>query len=111
FVIISRGYPPDAMVGLAERLQAAVAARDVGSAHDTPPLTLSIGIAGFDPQLRAAGPFSTMELLTRADAALYQTKRAGRGGHTLWSGSLEKREAFAGSSRPTMRIPYIEPES
>jgi two-component system cell cycle response regulator len=110
FVIISRGYAPDAAAGLATRLRDAIRQLDIGASHGTPPLTLSIGIAGCDPQVPSATPLNIMELLARADAALYQAKRSGRDSQTVWSGTLDQREAFLGSSRPTMRIPYIEPE-
>ncbi len=74
FTIILEG------LGLPE--QALIVARKIIAAMDTPValpegpvrLSTSIGITGYD-----AEPISSAELFDRADAALYEAKRAGRG--------------------------------
>ena len=49
------------------------------SGSDDHPLGISVGIAIFDPQ----ADDSPDDLLARADAAMYETKRAGKGGFTI----------------------------
>lgn len=56
----------------AERVRAAVEAT---RAEGAPPVTVSIGTATFDPEMSQT---SAVEILGRADRALYEAKRAGR---------------------------------
>ncbi len=72
FLVILAATAPGAAAAPLERLRAAVAACDWGAIAPGLALTQSIGVAGFrrDETLN--------QLLRRADAALYQAKRAGR---------------------------------
>jgi diguanylate cyclase (GGDEF)-like protein len=58
---------------IAERLRLAVADPEVALADDLPPPTVSIGVAAI-----AAGAHGVDDLVTQADAALYNAKNAGR---------------------------------
>jgi diguanylate cyclase (GGDEF)-like protein len=58
---------------LAERLRRAVASTAMPDAVDMPRLTVSIGVAGLTSDLR-----STVELIGRADRAMYRAKALGR---------------------------------
>ncbi len=67
FALLLPGVHQDEAARRAEKIRAAIAASDAG-------MTVSIGVAGFLPDVQAE-PDS---LLRRADAALYAAKRAGR---------------------------------
>jgi diguanylate cyclase (GGDEF)-like protein len=67
FALLLPGVHQDEAVRRAESIRAAIASSDAG-------MTVSIGVAGFLPDVQAE-PDS---LLRRADAALYAAKRAGR---------------------------------
>lgn len=56
-------------MSLAERIHATLR----GAEHGPAPLTVSIGVAGFDSTM-GAWP----ELLAKADEAMYEAKRAGK---------------------------------
>ena len=67
FALLLPGVHQAEAMRRAESIRAAIAASDAG-------MTVSIGVAGFVPELQA----DTDSLLRRADAALYAAKRAGR---------------------------------
>lgn len=50
-------------------------------------LSLSLGMAHFDPGM----PCSVAELLTRADASMYESKKQYKNNRSLWPGGYEKR--------------------
>jgi diguanylate cyclase (GGDEF)-like protein len=68
FVLVAKGRDVDDLVGVAERIRAAVAT----SSPDLPPVTASVGVA------RRRPGEAWDELVRRADAALYEAKRTGR---------------------------------
>jgi diguanylate cyclase (GGDEF)-like protein len=71
FLLLLPGIDLPTAIGIAERVRMAVAEDPAG---EVPPFTISGGVALCDPaDGRDPGP-----LLRRADAALYQAKRAGR---------------------------------
>lgn len=73
FVIILRGISLDHAGALAERIRAAVEAKVITSSGQRVPVTTSVGVSCLDPSL--AEP---VDLVERADAALYQAKQSGR---------------------------------
>jgi diguanylate cyclase (GGDEF)-like protein len=73
FVVLAPGTWSVDGITLAERLRSAVAAWTGAAAPRLPTVTLSVGVAGFPEH--ASSPD---ELLSRADGALYEAKRAGR---------------------------------
>ncbi|MBI2377263.1 MAG: GGDEF domain-containing protein [Deltaproteobacteria bacterium] len=103
FVVLSRGYEPDSVRKFAERLRRTVS-DDVG--EEPAPLSnlaVSIGVAHFDPG--SGDRVRPMDLLSRADAALYRSKAAGRNRISEWERRLERRpSAF---DEDTMRLPAL----
>jgi len=89
FVIVLFGLGLDNGLLAAERLRRAVSCTPMegGPAE----VTVSIGIAGFDP----SAPVDSDELLRRADLALYAAKRGGRDRTIVWplpEGSMNSKE-------------------
>jgi len=74
FAIIARGMDVAAAEGLSERIRASVESHSFVFGGKTIPVTISIGVS------RAPGPgiATTVNLIARADEALYAAKRAGR---------------------------------
>jgi diguanylate cyclase (GGDEF)-like protein/PAS domain S-box-containing protein len=70
FTLIARETSQEGGLILAERIRLAVAAMTVDGLR----VTTSIGVAG----IRESGARAPMQLIERADAALYEAKRAGR---------------------------------
>jgi diguanylate cyclase (GGDEF)-like protein/PAS domain S-box-containing protein len=70
FTLIARETSQEGGLILAERIRLAVAAMTVDGLR----VTTSIGVAG----IRESGASAPMQLIERADAALYEAKRAGR---------------------------------
>ena len=70
FTLIARETSQEGGMILAERIRLAVAAMTVDGLR----VTTSIGVAG----IRESGASAPMQLIERADAALYDAKRAGR---------------------------------
>jgi diguanylate cyclase (GGDEF)-like protein len=75
FILLVRGIAPDAMMTLAERVRAEVAACKIEHEGRTIPVTVSIGVATHEAEREAE---SIEALVARADAALYQAKEKGR---------------------------------
>ncbi|MBI4814789.1 MAG: GGDEF domain-containing protein [Deltaproteobacteria bacterium] len=103
FVVLSRGYGAESVNKFAERLRSAL----LHDVSDEPPpvseLAVSIGVAHFDP---ASGDrVSPMDLLTRADAALYRSKAAGRNRVSTWHKQHERRPSSFDDE--TMRMPMM----
>jgi diguanylate cyclase (GGDEF)-like protein len=75
---------------LAIKIREKIAARDLRRI-DTPerPVTVSLGIATFDPAAEILGPD---ELIRRADHALYQAKKHGRDQVQIYSGAAVSPE-------------------
>ena len=74
FAVISRGMEVAAAQALSERIRASVEAHPFVFGDATIPVTISIGVS------RAPGPgiATSVDLVARADEALYAAKRAGR---------------------------------
>jgi diguanylate cyclase (GGDEF)-like protein len=108
FVVLARGQTNAAATVLAQRL------RDVLSKHpftvvgNQVHVTLSIGIAGFEPACDA-GALTAQQLLTRADAALYRAKEQGRDDVALWSARPSRPQDYAGDLRATVHMPRVRP--
>jgi PleD family two-component response regulator len=66
-------------------------------------VTLSVGIASFEPDDPAHQP-TPNQLLTRADAALYQAKQQGRDRVALWSDELTRTPRRADQFRQTLPL-------
>lgn len=73
FVIVLRGIALDHAGALAERIRAAVEAKVITSGGERVPVTTSVGVACWEPSLERP-----VDLVERADAALYQAKQSGR---------------------------------
>lgn len=73
FLVLLPGCGPDQTLGSAERLRSAVAAETFGSGGHSIPLTVSIGATVVPDFAR-----SETDILSVADAALYQAKSEGR---------------------------------
>jgi two-component system, cell cycle response regulator len=80
FVILLPGTDMLAASSLAERIRAIVAARpfEIGGGPEPLGVTVSIGVAESPPEALADCDGGSMELLARADAALYEAKARGR---------------------------------
>jgi two-component system cell cycle response regulator len=74
FVVILFGTPLGGGVRFAERLRAAAAVRPLAAGEHRLAVTVSVGVA----QLEPADDDSGLTVFTRADAALYKAKGAGR---------------------------------
>jgi diguanylate cyclase (GGDEF)-like protein len=74
FAIIARGMEMTAAQALSERIRASVEAHPFVYEAQTIPVTISIGVSRA-PGLAIA---TTVDLVARADEALYAAKRAGR---------------------------------
>jgi len=74
FVILAADVSPERAYRLAERHRAAIALLGLGDVAHTTQITVSIGVAVFDPD----GGETSDALLERADAALYLAKSSGR---------------------------------
>lgn len=69
-----------AALAAAERIRKRVEAKHISGAKKEPiSVTISLGVAEFTPNLRGA-----VDLVGRADAALYQSKESGRNRATVW---------------------------
>lgn len=94
-VVLSRGIGAKDGIRCAERIRSGVLTReplrDVAELN----VTVSIGVAAFDPSAESS-PASVAELCARADAALYTSKNSGRDCVTEWS------EVPADSKRPDL---------
>ncbi len=77
---------------LAEELRKSIAAIKLTFAGETPPVTVSIGVAAMTGH--AESPPNIDLLLQMADAALYQAKRKGRNRVVSFSASDEAQTAF-----------------
>jgi two-component system, cell cycle response regulator len=86
FVIILRGIPLHGAGTLAERLRACVESSSFIFEGQRLPVTVSIGVAAFNPELAEA-----VSLVEAADAALYEAKRSGRNKVLLKYGSMDPR--------------------
>ena len=75
FILLVRGIAPDAVVQMAERVRADIAACVIEHEGKTIPVTVSIGVACHEAEKEAE---SIEALVARADAALYKAKEAGR---------------------------------
>lgn len=80
FVVLARGLLPDEARAFAERLGKGVREKGFKVGEVSYQLSLSIGIAWYGP----THVVTMMELVARADAALYQAKRQGRDRVELW---------------------------
>lgn len=73
FMVVLHDTPPEIALQVAERLRANVAAAPLADLSIDTGMTISVGVAHFDP----AGDLAE-QLVQRADAALYRAKRHGR---------------------------------
>ncbi|UCV23058.1 EAL domain-containing protein [Ferribacterium limneticum] len=89
FAIIAPNADLAGAQSLAERLLSAVAAMQFEFENRRLSLTISVGIALFPEH---AG--SAEELVSRADAAMYQAKRGGKNGWRLYRPDLDQSEAM-----------------
>jgi diguanylate cyclase (GGDEF)-like protein len=85
FIIISRGAAHEQVLQFAERIRHGASSRLINVGDTTVHLTLSIGFASYDPL--AEPDVGMMELLVRADAALYRSKLDGRDRASGWTAS------------------------
>jgi diguanylate cyclase (GGDEF)-like protein len=74
FAIVARGADVQAAAALSERVRASVEAHPFAYQGTRIPVTVSIGVAGL-PHPKTPG---AAELISRADEAMYEGKRAGR---------------------------------
>jgi two-component system cell cycle response regulator len=74
FAVIARGTDLAAAEALSERIRASVEAHPFAFGDQTIPVTISVGIS----RAPGAGIATTIDLVARADEALYAAKRAGR---------------------------------
>lgn len=81
FVICIRGVPVDRAEQFGERLTNIIRTKPATVGGDSIKLSISVGLTA----LAAAPVPSVMELVTRADAALYEAKRQGRDRVSVWS--------------------------
>ncbi len=98
FVVVAPDCDLSAAVRIAERFRTAVAQLRIDVHGDTIPVTTSVGVAAFT-NLTQSTP---VELLRRADEALYQAKKAGRNATWFW-------EQTQSSPTPASRIADLEP--
>lgn len=74
FMVLLSGTGPEKSGVIAERIRSAVATRPIVYRSVEIPLTISVGVASAHP----GAPIELLELIERADRALYSAKRAGR---------------------------------
>lgn len=72
FVMLLSQTPPDQAMMLAERLRQGVAQSSVNRLEQRCKVTVSIGVAGLEPEMRME------DLIKEADEALYRAKQAGK---------------------------------
>ncbi len=95
FAVVLPGIDGDGAVTVAERLVAAVRAVTIRQAPGWN-LTVSAGSASWHPD---AGPLKSVELLSRADEALYVAKAAGRDRAIAYENSLADKAALEDAIR------------
>lgn len=101
FVIIARGYGIEGGSQFAERLCRIARERIVSARGSEVTVTLSIGlVACEDPDFDEDRP-DPMEILARADAALYARKHAGRDGFSCWAPPTPSRPPSGNWHRAT----------
>ncbi len=101
FVVVSRGISERAGLNLGRRLGSSVRTGRYQALGQVFPLTVSSGVATFRPR-EPGRPATVAELLARADAAAYASKRAGRDRCTGWSELPAARLASVTSSATTL---------
>jgi diguanylate cyclase (GGDEF)-like protein len=80
FIVLSRGADSAQAEQFGERLRKAIKERTIRVEREQFHLTLSIGVASY----AANDPPTIMELIARADSALYVSKRQGRDRVSVW---------------------------
>ena len=106
FAVVVRGSPPQTAAELARRLCQAVRTSAIACGPEQVRLTLSIGVAGVD----GSGEHQDrdpMNLLGRADLAMYRAKQAGKDRFEVWSERLSTPTAAADwlrNTRPTSQV-------
>jgi diguanylate cyclase (GGDEF)-like protein len=86
FTILLPNTNEDSAMVVAERLRSNVAAMVVEWDPPLPQVTISLGVVAFDKESVVA----TDELISRADEALYYSKRTGRNRITAWRADLPR---------------------
>jgi diguanylate cyclase (GGDEF)-like protein len=81
FMVFARGYDDTEGAHFADRLVRSIRDRPIHIGEDNYSVTLSIGVASY----HRGDPDSLMQLITRADAALYQAKARGRNQVAVWN--------------------------
>jgi diguanylate cyclase (GGDEF)-like protein len=81
FTVLLPNTDKDTVWIVAERLRASIAGMTVPWTPVLPPVTISLGVYTFDKQT----DISAIEIIERADEALYQSKNRGRNRTTVWN--------------------------
>jgi diguanylate cyclase (GGDEF)-like protein len=85
FLIISRGTTHEHVMQFGERIREGAESRLIDVGDQKVAVTLSIGLASYEPLVEP--DLTMMELLVRADAALYRSKCDGRNRVSGWTAS------------------------
>jgi len=96
FTILLSNTPQDAAWMVAERLRTSVEAMKVSWEPPLPQVTISLGMVSFDDQSNA----TPEEIISRADAALYQSKQNGRNQTTIWEEKHSSPESAEPPAKP-----------
>jgi diguanylate cyclase (GGDEF)-like protein len=91
FTILLSNTLPETAWMIAERLRTAVATMKIPWEPPLPQVTISLGVVSFDDQTDA----SADEIISRADEALYKSKKNGRNQTTMWEGNRLELESIA----------------
>jgi len=92
FVVIARGYGVNKATQFAGRLCAAARTHPIDVGEGVLRVTLSIGVAGCEGQDLYGRHIEPIDLLGRADTALYRSKHGGRDRVTTWQPPPEPEE-------------------
>lgn len=102
FAVIARGNSGPTSEEFALRLCEAIEQSELGTGEVK--ITLSAGVACFEPGDPQQAP-TPQQLLSRADAALYAAKRAGRDRVVGWSSRLTRGHRSDDHFRATLQVP------